>query len=48
MLWYADKLKSAILNSFAVKNEGLISQESNIDILIWRDVDAHSIFLSQM
>jgi hypothetical protein len=29
MLWYADKLKSAILNSFAVKNEGLISQESN-------------------
>jgi hypothetical protein len=28
MLWYADKLKSAILNSFAVKNEGLISQES--------------------
>ena len=29
MLSYADKLKSAILNLFAVKKEGLISQESN-------------------
>jgi len=31
MLSYADKLKSAILNLFAVKKEGLISQESYVE-----------------